>query len=111
MPQLRLNVVGKVSRRRFEFPAELQQFVRLRVQQPYLRFYRAMFRSYALLPMIANPSYFEYKSSSTIGASLATGVPLVADEAMLTTYSILDESTVFVQRPGEGGGGGGAKVG
>ncbi|KAH8555423.1 hypothetical protein BGW37DRAFT_477101 [Umbelopsis sp. PMI_123] len=68
---------------------------------PYLDYYDKIHHSLALLPAFASDSYLLYKASSSVGASLLTGVPLIADQALLDSYRHLTKDGVYFQNDGE----------
>jgi hypothetical protein len=68
---------------------------------PYLEYYDKIHHSMALLPAFASDSYYEYKASSSVGASLLTGVPMIADQKLLNSYTHLTRDGVYFQEDGE----------
>lgn len=68
---------------------------------PYLEYYDKIHHSLALLPAFASDSYLVYKASSSIGASLLTGVPMIADQQLLDAYTHLTRDGVYFQNDGE----------
>ncbi|CAO3680663.1 unnamed protein product [Umbelopsis ramanniana] len=68
---------------------------------PYLDYYDKIHHSLALLPAFASDSYLVYKASSSVGAALLTGVPLIADQALLDSYRHLSKDGVYFQNDGE----------
>ena len=50
----------------------------------------------AILPAFNSPAYYLSKGSSSVGASLIAGTPLVATPQLLGAYSFLDESAVVM---------------
>lgn len=51
--------------------------------------------------MLGSQIYVTAKMSSTIVSSLMTGVPVVADEAVLKAYTFLGRDDVFLMHAGE----------
>jgi len=68
---------------------------------PYLQFYEELSRNVALLPAFASDLYYEKKSSSSIGAALIAGTPLIANRTLLAAYSFLDEAAIYFLNDGE----------
>jgi hypothetical protein len=48
------------------------------------------------LPLFASDAYFVNKGSSSIGASIITGTPLIATPKLLAAYHFFDESMVHL---------------
>lgn len=67
-------------------PPELEQYVTLLVNTPYVDFYGHIACSHALLPLFADTNYYTVKFSSTIFASLATGTPMLVEPRFLQAY-------------------------
>lgn len=57
--------------------------------------------THALLLVLGSPVYLTSKMSSTMVSSLMTGVPVIADEAVLKAYTFLTHDDVFLMRHGE----------
>eukprot|EP00878_Enallax_costatus_P040079 GHUV01046061.1.p1 GENE.GHUV01046061.1~~GHUV01046061.1.p1 ORF type:complete len:169 (+),score=26.14 GHUV01046061.1:158-664(+) len=83
----------------------LQDHVTLYRTPPDPVFYDVISRSYALVPALANPQYYVSKLTSSAITSLMTGeltgVPIIADDAFLEAYSMMEPAAVFEQDPGE----------
>ena len=56
----------------------------------------------ALLPAFNSPAYYLNKGSSSVGASLISGTPLLASPPLLEAYSFLDPSAVLLVEEGAG---------
>ncbi|KAM0257236.1 hypothetical protein ACHAQJ_004474 [Trichoderma viride] len=67
----------------------------------YPDFYRLLSQSYAVIPAFASETYLDRKASSTVPASLIAGVPLVASEKILASYSYLPRDAVWLSQPDE----------
>jgi hypothetical protein len=57
--------------------------------------------THALLMLLGSDNYLRQKMSSTVVSSLMTGVPVIADAAVLHAYTFLAPGTAFVMGPGE----------
>ena len=58
-------------------------------------------RALAILPAFASPAYLTHKASSSVAASIICGTPLLADAALLNSYSYLAPAAVFQAAEGE----------
>ncbi|GLC42576.1 hypothetical protein PLESTB_001115700 [Pleodorina starrii] len=94
-------VVGKGLREDLLLPPELEDRVGFHPYLKYPDFWSLIHHSYALVPAFGMPVYYESRISSTILASLATCVPVIAERRLLDTYTFLDERHVFLRQPGE----------
>lgn len=83
------------------WPAPLRGRITLGESLPYPQFYDALKRVGALLPSFSKRAYLETKASSTVAASLISGAPMVADRAILETYSYLPKECVWFREEGE----------
>lgn len=57
--------------------------------------------AHALLLVLGSPVYLTEKMSSSVVSSLTTGVPVIADDAVLGAYTFLNRGAVFRMAPGE----------
>jgi hypothetical protein len=85
----------------FDLQEPLSSHVSTYNDLPYLEYYDKIHHSLALLPAFASDSYLLYKASSSVGAALLTGVPLIADQALLDSYRHLSKDGVYFQNDGE----------
>jgi hypothetical protein len=67
----------------------------------YPDFYAILSTAYAVLPAFATDHYFDRKASSTVPASIIAGVPLVASEELLNSYTYLPREATWVIQEGE----------
>jgi hypothetical protein len=51
--------------------------------------------------LLGSPNYLLQKMSSTVVSSLMTGVPIIADQKVLGSYTFLKMDTVFLMGPDE----------
>lgn len=85
----------------FDLEEPLKSHVSTYNDLPYLDYYDKIHHSLALLPAFASDAYLVYKASSSIGASLLTGVPMIADQQLLNSYRHLTRDGVYFQYDGE----------
>ena len=64
---------------------------------PYSEYYTVIQKTIGLLTSFNSVKYITEKTSSTIGASLITGTPLVITRRALASYSFLSASSVWIQ--------------
>ncbi|CAO1624855.1 unnamed protein product [Parajaminaea phylloscopi] len=83
------------------WPAPLRGRITLGESLPYPHFYEALRHVGALLPSFSKRAYLETKASSTVAASIISGAPMVADQALLDTYSYLPRECVWFREEGE----------
>ncbi|GAB4821499.1 hypothetical protein N2152v2_008545 [Parachlorella kessleri] len=74
--------------------------VRQYTSLPFQEYYEVLHGCSALLPAFNSPAYYLTKGSSSVGASLIAGTPLVATPQLLGAYSFLDESAVVMVEDG-----------
>lgn len=98
---LRVNILGKGQDDRLAMPPELTPLVSIYRRLAFRGFYDTLHHSFAILPLLGSPRYLTDKFSSSILSSLISGTPLIADAVLLTSYSMLNEQSVYLQRPGE----------
>ncbi|OZJ02129.1 hypothetical protein BZG36_04586 [Bifiguratus adelaidae] len=94
-----LQLLGQGSP--FELQEPLSKHVTTRNNLPYLEYYYAIHHNVALLPAFGSDAYYEYKASSSVGAALLTGTPLVANKRLLDTYRHLSVDGVYHQEANE----------
>ncbi|GAX79067.1 hypothetical protein CEUSTIGMA_g6507.t1 [Chlamydomonas eustigma] len=95
-------VLGKGGmREQLGIPAEVDADVEYLERLPYPEFWGRIYRSFALVPAFGMPVYYESRISSTIIASLITGVPLIAEQRLLDTYTFFTPEHVFLRKEGE----------
>lgn len=58
-------------------------------------------RTHALLMLLGSKHYLIQKMSSTVVSSLMTATPVIADQAVLDSYTFLKPEHVFTMQPGE----------
>ncbi|KAL4427608.1 hypothetical protein ABPG75_001697 [Micractinium tetrahymenae] len=63
---------------------------------PFQEYYEVLHSCIAVAPAFANDAYYINKGSSSIGASLISGTPLISHRYMLKSYNFLEESAVFL---------------
>ncbi|PWN24636.1 hypothetical protein BDZ90DRAFT_228826 [Jaminaea rosea] len=83
------------------WPAPLRGKITVGESLPYPQFYDALRHVGALLPSFSKRSYLESKASSTVAASLISGAPMVADQAILDKYSYLTRECVWFREEAE----------
>ncbi|ETR97421.1 hypothetical protein M419DRAFT_91632 [Trichoderma reesei RUT C-30] len=84
-----------------EVPENIRGNVAFDEDLSYPDFYRLLSQSYAVIPAFASETYLDRKASSTVPASLIAGVPLVASEKLLASYSYLPREAVWLSEPDE----------
>ncbi|KAL6853230.1 hypothetical protein J3F83DRAFT_756255 [Trichoderma novae-zelandiae] len=84
-----------------EVPENIRSNVAFDEDLSYPDFYRLLSQSYAVIPAFASDTYLDRKASSTVPASLIAGVPLVANEKLLASYSYLPREAVWLSEPEE----------
>ncbi|KAL6791451.1 hypothetical protein GGI42DRAFT_335720 [Trichoderma sp. SZMC 28013] len=82
-------------------PENIQSNVAFDEDLNYPDFYRLLSQSYAVIPAFASDTYLDRKASSTVPASLIAGVPLVANEKLLASYSYLPREATWLSEPDE----------
>jgi hypothetical protein len=99
----RLHLLGRGAIEALAIPKDLTQqgLVVPHTALPYDAYYGVIARSQALLLSLGSASYLRCKASSSMGASLATGTPLVADASVLAAYRYLAPKHVFALEKGE----------
>ncbi|KAK9818072.1 hypothetical protein WJX72_006666 [[Myrmecia] bisecta] len=101
-PAFLLRLVGAFyPNKTFDVPPEIAPKLELGKNLEFKEYYRRLARSLAVLPAFATEGYYQNTASSTIGASLVTRTPIVADAKLLSAYSSLNETCVYLQAPGE----------
>jgi hypothetical protein len=63
---------------------------------PFPEYYDLLHSCEAILPLFASDAYFVNKGSSSVGASIITGTPLIATPKLLAAYHFFDESMVHL---------------
>ncbi|PSC68981.1 hypothetical protein C2E20_7512 [Micractinium conductrix] len=97
-----LTILGKGGGRRdssiVEVPQELVDAGLLKqyASLPFQEYYEVLHSCIALAPAFASDAYYVNKGSSSIGASLISGTPLIAHRYMLKAYNFLEEAAVFL---------------
>lgn len=94
-----LQLLGQGSP--FQLEPPLSEHISTFNDIPYRDYYDKIHHSMALLPAFASDSYYVYKASSSVGASLLTGVPMIADQKLLDSYTHLTRDGVYYQEDGE----------
>jgi hypothetical protein len=84
-----------------EVPENIRSNVAFDEDLSYPDFYTLLSQSYAVIPAFASETYLDRKASSTVPASLIAGVPLVASEQILASYSYLPRDAVWLSQPDE----------
>jgi hypothetical protein len=82
-------------------PLEVQSFLSMRRNLPYPEYYGAISSSLGLLTSFASMDYLRSKSSSSVAASLICRTPLLIDSSVLTVYSYLSVTSVWLIEPDE----------
>eukprot|EP00199_Chlamydomonas_sp_CCMP681_P001055 CAMPEP_0119116000 /NCGR_PEP_ID=MMETSP1180-20130426/52044_1 /TAXON_ID=3052 ORGANISM="Chlamydomonas cf sp, Strain CCMP681" /NCGR_SAMPLE_ID=MMETSP1180 /ASSEMBLY_ACC=CAM_ASM_000741 /LENGTH=443 /DNA_ID=CAMNT_0007105111 /DNA_START=18 /DNA_END=1349 /DNA_ORIENTATION=+ len=100
-PDVRVLVLGKGTREQLLIPAEISGDVEHQSHLRYQDFWGRIHRSLALVPAFGMATYYQSRVSSTIGASLTTCTPLIAEQRLLDTYTFLGPEHVFLRLPGE----------
>lgn len=95
------NVAGSTAGPQMQVPQIISDIVHFHYNLPFREFYKLIQRNLALIPALASEAYYSCKSSSTVATSLATGTPIIASKKVMTAYSFLRPSVVFLQGPGE----------
>ncbi|OZJ06595.1 hypothetical protein BZG36_00641 [Bifiguratus adelaidae] len=95
----KLRLLGQGSP--FDLQEPLSKYITTRNNIPYLDYYYDIHHNVALLPAFGSDDYYEFKASSSVGAALLTGVPLVANKRLLETYRHLSMDGVYYQNDGE----------
>lgn len=80
-------------------PAELRNQVERIENKPYCEYFGHIQSSVALLTAFASKSYFKYKASSTIAASLITKTPLLTTSNTPRIYDYISPGSVWAKRP------------
>ncbi|PRW45695.1 hypothetical protein C2E21_5862 [Chlorella sorokiniana] len=97
-----LIILGKGGGRRdssiVRIPEELVEagLIRQYEKLPFQEYYEVLHSCLAVVPAFASDAYYVNKGSSSIGASLISGVPLISHRYMLKSYNFLEESAVFL---------------
>jgi hypothetical protein len=98
-----MHLLGAAESGVLSVPAEIAKLVRISTSLPYTAFYKAITGGLALIPAFAHTEwrFLNVRASSTVPASVITGCPLVASSKLLSAYSYLDESSVWLRRNDE----------
>lgn len=92
---------GDYSHNSLQVPAELVDQVKLLGGLPFPDFYSTIYHSRAVLLYFRGGSaYRQWRFTSSVLTSLATGTPVVMHRSMLRTYKMLPRACVFVQQVG-----------
>ncbi len=62
-------------------------------------YYRELQTCNALVPAFSNLRYLDSAASSTLFTSVLLGIPVIADDALLSTYSYLTKDDILYQGP------------
>jgi hypothetical protein len=82
-------------------PEEIRNRVVFDENLSYPDFYAILSTAYAVLPAFATNHYYDRKASSTVPASIIAGVPLVASEELLKSYTYLPREATWEIKTGE----------
>jgi hypothetical protein len=101
--QTRVHLLGRGSVQALGLPSDLLTggHVQPHAALPYPAYYGLIQRTHALLLSLGSDTYLRCKASSSMGASLSTGTPLVADASVLGAYRYLAPKHVYVLGKGE----------
>ena len=82
-------------------PASVSDRVFFDQDLDYLDYYGYLSEKSALIPAFAEEAFLNFKSSSSVPASLIAGIPLVATREILKSYSYLTAEDVYLQEDHE----------
>ncbi|KAK9465979.1 hypothetical protein V1512DRAFT_264434 [Lipomyces arxii] len=97
--ELRMHLIGHGKHP--EVPEMIQDRVEFNEGLEFLEFYRILSESFALLPAFASNEYYDRKASSSVPASLISGVPIVGKRRLLQTYDYMTEDAMWIQEDDE----------
>lgn len=95
--RIRVTVIGRGDEKALGIPEELKGDVQVLNGLPFNQFYDTISRSFALVPLVASPAYYDRKFSSTVITSLTTAIPVLADDKFLQAYRFLRPNTTLYQ--------------
>lgn len=99
---LSVTILGKAGGRKNKVLLELPQdlvdagLLRHYSSLPFQEYYEVLHSCIAVAPAFASDAYYVNKGSSSIGASLISGTPIISHRYMLKSYDFLEESAVFL---------------
>ncbi|KAF6265350.1 hypothetical protein COO60DRAFT_1041000 [Scenedesmus sp. NREL 46B-D3] len=100
LTNFKLNILGQIMDN-FTVPKDLRDYVHLYKNPSDPVFYEVNYHCYGVVPALSNPAYYTSKLTSAVITSLMTGVPVIADAAFLSAYSMMEPAAVFQQQPSE----------
>ncbi|WIA10164.1 hypothetical protein OEZ85_010368 [Tetradesmus obliquus] len=100
LANFKLNILGQIMDN-FTVPDDLRSYVQLHKSPSDPVFYEVNYHCYGIVPALSNPAYYTSKLTSAVITSLMTGVPVIADAAFLSAYSMMEPAAVFEQQQGE----------
>lgn len=97
-----LHIIGSGSEENKPIvPASVSDHVFFDQDLDYIEYYAYLSNKSALIPAFAEEEFLTVKSSSSVPASVIAGIPLVATQEILQSYSYLTAEDVYMQEAHE----------
>ncbi|KFH48663.1 hypothetical protein ACRE_003670 [Hapsidospora chrysogenum ATCC 11550] len=97
--KVRLHVIGHGKPP--SVPEELKENVVFDQDLSYPDFYGTLSGAFTIIPAFAEYDYYDRKASSTVPAALIAGVPIVANERLLKSYTYMPREAVWLSEEDE----------